>query len=241
MAIHIHLNAASKKTRDFDFEKAPFYILKNDTSFPMKLGWVSKSNMADPNQFYVRNSTVFYQVKRGYFVPHFKKQGTPFPMSEGQFLKQTRDAKRTKADINEELSDVLEMLKEAEHDGSSASEVRSLEREVAKLRAELQKTGDAQFNKTTHPLEIGTHVKGEGKVGTIVALSYQGSIPTYMVKWDTGGKWEAPVTKFTKDATNHLGEKQYNSYSAWRVACKNANPSVQFEGDKDICNAKPGV
>lgn len=49
------------------------------------------------------------------------------------------------------------------------------------------------------------------------------------------------TTTGQKDAVNHLGEKEYNTYAAWRAACKAANPSVVFEGDKDICNAKPGV
>ena len=43
------------------------------------------------------------------------------------------------------------------------------------------------------------------------------------------------------DSVNHLGEKEYQTYAAWRAACKQANPNVQFEGDKDICQAKPGV
>lgn len=45
----------------------------------------------------------------------------------------------------------------------------------------------------------------------------------------------------TKDSTNHLGEKEYQTYNAWREACKRINPNAQFEGDKDICQAKPGI
>lgn len=45
----------------------------------------------------------------------------------------------------------------------------------------------------------------------------------------------------TNDTTNHLGEKEYRTYNGWKVACKAANPSVRFEGDKEICNALPGV
>lgn len=44
-----------------------------------------------------------------------------------------------------------------------------------------------------------------------------------------------------KDATNHLGEKEYSSYESWKRACREANASVTFEGNKEICNAKPGV
>lgn len=90
--IHIHL-AAPRKTRDFDFAKAPFYLLKQDTSFPLSLGWRKTSNMADPKLFYVPSSTVFYQVSPGRFVPHFAKSGTPASMSESQFQKETRDSK----------------------------------------------------------------------------------------------------------------------------------------------------
>jgi hypothetical protein len=45
----------------------------------------------------------------------------------------------------------------------------------------------------------------------------------------------------TKDAVNHMGERSFRTYEAWKRACKEINPSVQFEGDKDICQAKPGI
>ena len=38
-----------------------------------------------------------------------------------------------------------------------------------------------------------------------------------------------------------MGEREYRTYGAWKAACKKANPNVSFEGDKDICDAKPGV
>jgi len=45
----------------------------------------------------------------------------------------------------------------------------------------------------------------------------------------------------TEDATNYMGEKVFRTYEAWRRACKQINPNVVFEGDKDICQAKPGI
>ena len=45
----------------------------------------------------------------------------------------------------------------------------------------------------------------------------------------------------TLDAVNHMGERSFQTYEAWRKACKQINSSVQFEGDKDICQAKPGI
>ena len=45
----------------------------------------------------------------------------------------------------------------------------------------------------------------------------------------------------TKDATNHMGERSFQTYEAWKKACKAINPNVQFEGGKDICQAKPGI
>jgi len=38
-----------------------------------------------------------------------------------------------------------------------------------------------------------------------------------------------------------MGERSFQTYEAWKRACKEINPSVQFEGDKDICQAKPGI
>lgn len=42
------------------------------------------------------------------------------------------------------------------------------------------------------------------------------------------------------EAKNHLGERQFSTYSAWRAACKKAG-AKEFEGNKDICHAKPGI
>ena len=40
---------------------------------------------------------------------------------------------------------------------------------------------------------------------------------------------------------NNLGEKEYRTYAGWKRACKEIAPNVRFEGDKDICNALPGI
>ena len=36
---------------------------------------------------------------------------------------------------------------------------------------------------------------------------------------------------------NHLDERTYQDYGAWRRACKAVDPNVVFEGDRDICQA----
>ena len=47
--------------------------------------------------------------------------------------------------------------------------------------------------------------------------------------------------KKTKDATNYMGERTFQTYEAWKRACKQIDPNVKFDGDKDICQAKPGI
>lgn len=42
------------------------------------------------------------------------------------------------------------------------------------------------------------------------------------------------------EAKDHLGEREYSTWSGWRAACKKANPDVWFEGDKDIAQAMVG-
>lgn len=42
--------------------------------------------------------------------------------------------------------------------------------------------------------------------------------------------------RLTGDALNHLGEREYQTYSAWRAAAKAAG-ATRFEGDKDIASA----
>ena len=43
------------------------------------------------------------------------------------------------------------------------------------------------------------------------------------------------------EAKNHMGENIYRTFSSWKRACRTANPNTTFEGDKEICNARPGV
>lgn len=52
--------------------------------------------------------------------------------------------------------------------------------------------------------------------------------------------WRIPVS-WVADASNHMGEKEYTNFNAWKTACRSANKAVRFEGDIDICNALPGV
>src|SRR3972149_2499028 len=58
-----------------------------------------------------------------------------------------------------------------------------------------------------------------------------------------GKKAEEARRKTSADTVNlnHLGEKRYQTYAAWKAACKASNPAVRFEGNSEICNALPGV
>ena len=47
--------------------------------------------------------------------------------------------------------------------------------------------------------------------------------------------------RLSQDAVNSNGEREFQTYEAWRRACRLINNNVQFEGDKDICQAKPGI
>jgi hypothetical protein len=74
-----------------------------------------------------------------------------------------------------------------------------------------------------------------------------GIISAMMAVNPFGGTRDCAIQKMkkfllkTKDAVNHLGERSFRTYEAWRAACKQIDPSVTFEGDKDICQAKPGI
>lgn len=40
-----------------------------------------------------------------------------------------------------------------------------------------------------------------------------------------------------KDATNYNGERVFQTYEAWKRACRQIDPNVKFDGDIDICQA----
>jgi len=41
----------------------------------------------------------------------------------------------------------------------------------------------------------------------------------------------------SRDATNWMGERTFQTYEAWKRACKQIDPNVKFDGDIDICQA----
>ena len=45
------------------------------------------------------------------------------------------------------------------------------------------------------------------------------------------------VRQKTLDGTDYNGDRTFQTYEAWKRACKQINPNVQFDGDKDICQA----
>ena len=42
------------------------------------------------------------------------------------------------------------------------------------------------------------------------------------------------------EAVNHMGDREYQTYSGWKVACKKAYPDCSFRGDRDIGAAVMG-
>lgn len=42
------------------------------------------------------------------------------------------------------------------------------------------------------------------------------------------------------EAKNHMGDREYQTYSGWKAACKKAHPGCSFGGDKDIGAAVVG-
>jgi hypothetical protein len=42
------------------------------------------------------------------------------------------------------------------------------------------------------------------------------------------------------ESTNHLGEQEYTSFHGWRAACRQKDPAVWFDGDKEIAQAMVG-
>jgi hypothetical protein len=46
------------------------------------------------------------------------------------------------------------------------------------------------------------------------------------------------TSKNLQESKNHLGEREFATYGAWKAACKKIKPNVVFDGDKDICEAK---
>ena len=57
--------------------------------------------------------------------------------------------------------------------------------------------------------------------------------------WEKGyNEYIGQYKQNNKDArgnTSHIGERQFDTYEAWKRAVKQIDPNVRFDGDKDIC------
>lgn len=54
------------------------------------------------------------------------------------------------------------------------------------------------------------------------------------------GIWSRVKRLLARDASNHLGEKEYYTFRRWKEAIKAAYPNARFEGNEEMCNAVPG-
>lgn len=48
---------------------------------------------------------------------------------------------------------------------------------------------------------------------------------------------ESLLNGLVREAKNHLGDPEYQTYAGWKAACKKAHPTCTFRGDKDIGGA----
>lgn len=54
-------------------------------------------------------------------------------------------------------------------------------------------------------------------------------------KSNEGSVFRKPTsTQPATESVNHMGEREYQTYSGWKAACKKAYPGCTFRGDKDI-------
>lgn len=101
----------------------------------------------------------------------------------------------------------------------------------------------------------GRKIKTPDGVGTVIAEykvpTFSQMVPfkhTVRVKLDSGitTEFNMDMCKLFKstanvdEATNHMDEREYQTYASWRTACKKAYPGCGFRGDKDIGAATLG-
>lgn len=120
----------------------------------------------------------------------------------------------------------LERLKEQARRLGDRQEVNELQDEIDQINREIKmnagKTKDKKFS-----------MKGND--------AYDPTKPKNIAKAKALSVAQGKAASDAKDDVNYLGEKVFHTYESWKVACKRVNPNVVFEGDRDICEAKPGV
>ncbi len=121
----------------------------------------------------------------------------------------------------------LERLKEQARRLGDRQEVNELQDEIDQINREIKmdagKTKDKKFS-----------MKGND-------AGYDPTTPKNIAKAKALSVAQGKAASDAKDDVNYLGEKVFHTYESWKVACKRVNPNVVFEGDRDICNAKPGI
>jgi len=120
----------------------------------------------------------------------------------------------------------LERLKEQARRLGDRQEVNELQDEIDQINREIKmnagKTKDKKFS-----------MKGND--------AYDPTKPKNIAKAKALSVAQGKAASDAKDDVNYLGEKVFRTYESWKMACKKVNPNVVFEGDRDICEAKPGV
>lgn len=116
-----------------------------------------------------------------------------------------------------------------------------------------KKTADVEFLQKDFPKAIGTRVSmrlpnGGEKSGRIVAWSFSGATPTYLIRWDNGAKWEEPTkskaltfdSKTTVDAdySSNIGQaKLALDKAATELLSAQRSDDIDQDGDSRIEDA----
>jgi hypothetical protein len=127
---------------------------------------------------------------------------------------------------------------------SAQTDIDKILRDLELLRNEYH-TSDSVLSKDSQRLtaEQFIHYLQEGIIQLVDDIKEIKKGQKIKIKHNSGTPDVVEITDsaLSKDSLNYLGEKEYQTYEAWKATCKKINSNVQFEGDKDICQAKPGI
>lgn len=127
---------------------------------------------------------------------------------------------------------ILENLKSWRH--PQAKEVREALKKMGKTRDSMVRLTDNTTGEVRGIVKEGDSVEVELTDENGNPIKKRGIVAEVLTE-DTYTKGSAD--KKTKDATNWMGDRSFRTYEAWKRACKQIDPNVKFDGDKDICQA----
>lgn len=173
----------------------------------------------------------------------------------GEGFRSERNTLQSNANILRDLYDERHTVKKelnAARISGDEDEIAELVQQLVDIDADIQQLEDVNLTEQIRYDDLELWKKAAKSRGWVVRSAVHptsGDSGMYFTAKDTEGNNKGhfdastlPSTRLgvLKEAKNHMGDREYQTYAGWKAACKKAHPGCEFRGDRDIGAAVVG-